>query len=328
VGHEHGGMSGMHVPELPPTTGRLLALDLGAASPVAWLAVALAVAYLAGLVRLHRRGISWPALRTVSFLAGCASILYVGASGLQSYGMALFSVHMLQHMVLTMVSPLALLLGAPVTLALRALSTSRGPAGAPRRLLLWGLHSRLGQVVAHPVFTVPLFIASLYGVYFTPVFDDLMRTTTGHTVMLVHFLMTGLLFFGPILAVDPWPHRAGHGARMLELMLPAPFHAFFGVIVMMGSSLLVTSFAAPPASWGVDPLSDQSTAGGIAWAFGELPTVLVLTVVFFQWSRSEDRANRAAERVRDRAIARGESGEDPALTAYNERLRQLAARSP
>lgn len=324
---EHG-MSGMHVPDLPPTTGRLLALDLGAASPVAWVAVALAAVYLAGLWRLHRRGISWPALRTVSWLAGCASVFYVAASGLQSYGMALFSVHMVQHMVLTMISPLALLLGAPVTLALRVLPSSHGPTGAPRRLVLRGLHSRLGRVVSHPGFTLPLFIVSLYGVYFTPIFDDLMASTTGHTVMLLHFLGTGLLFFGPILAVDPWPRRSGHGARMLELMLPAPFHAFFGVIVMMGSSLLVTSFAATPTSWHVDPLADQASAGGIAWAFGELPTVLVLTVVFFQWSRSEDRAGRAVERARDRAIARGESGEDPALTAYNERLRALAARHP
>ncbi|SDY71380.1 putative copper resistance protein D [Modestobacter sp. DSM 44400] len=331
MGYEHGGMSGMsgmHVPDLPPTTGRLLGLDLGAASPVAWLAVALAALYLAGLWRLHQRGISWPVLRTTAFLAGCASVFYVCASGLQSYGMALFSVHMVQHMVLTMMSPLGLLLGAPVTLALRALPTSHGPTGAPRRLLLWGLHSRLGRILSHPAFTVPLFIASLYGVYFSSVFDDLMSSVAGHTFMLLHFLVTGLLFFGPVLAVDPWPRHSGHGARMLELMLPAPFHAFFGVIVMMSSRLLVTAFAAPPASWHVDPLADQGSAGGIAWAFGEFPTVLVLAVVFFQWSRSEDRANRAVERARERAIARGESGEDPALTAYNERLRQLAAQQP
>jgi putative membrane protein len=328
VGHEHGGMSGMHVPDLPPTTGRLLGLDLGAASPVAWLAVALTAVYLVGLWRLHRRGISWPVLRTVAFLAGCASVFHVCASGLQSYGMALFSVHMVQHMVLTMIAPLGLLLGAPITLALRALSASRGPAGAPRRLLLWGLHSRLGRIVSHPAFTVPLFIASLYGVYLTPVFDDLMATTPGHTFMLLHFLVTGLLFFGPILAVDPWPRRSGHGGRMLELMLPAPFHAFFGVIVMMSNTLLLTSFASTPASWGIDPLVDQSWAGGVAWSFGELPTVLVLAVVVAQWSRSEDRSNRAVERARERAIARGESGEDPALAAYNERLRQLAAQQP
>ncbi|WP_369132246.1 cytochrome c oxidase assembly protein [Modestobacter sp. I12A-02662] len=325
MGHEHGGM---HLPELPPTTGRVLALDLGAASPVAWLAVLLAVAYAVGLWRLHARRVRWRPLRTVAWMAGCASLFHVCASGLQTYGMAMFSLHMVQHMVLTMITPLLLLLGAPVTLALRALPTSRGPAGMPRRLLLSGLHSRLGRFVSHPLFTVPLFVASLYGVYFTPVFDDLMSTVPGHTFMLLHFLVTGLLFFGPILAVDPWPRRAGYGGRMLELLLPAPFHAFFGVAVMMSSSILLTSYANPPASWGVDPLYDQGAAGGIAWSFGEFPTVLVLAVVFFQWSRSEDRASRAEERARDRAIARGGTGEDPELAAYNERLRRLAAQNP
>jgi putative membrane protein len=194
--------------------------------------------------------------------------------------------------------------------------------------LLSGLHSRLGRFVSHPLFTVPLFVASLYGVYLTPVFDDLMRTVPGHTFMLLHFLVTGLLFFGPILAVDPWPRRTGYGGRMLELLLPAPFHAFFGVAVMMSSSILLASYADPPQAWGVDPLYDQGAAGGIAWSFGEFPTVLVLAVVFFQWSRSEDRAARAADRARDRAIARGESGEDPELIAYNERLRRLAAQQP
>jgi putative copper resistance protein D len=115
---------------------------------------------------------------------------------------------------------------------------------------------------------------------------------------------------------------------MLELLLPAPFHAFFGVIVMMSNTVLLTSYANPPASWGIDPLYDQGAAGGIAWSFGEFPTVLVLAVVFFSWTRSEERANRAADRVHDRAVARGESGEDPELTAYNERLRRLAAQRP
>ena len=78
-------------------------------------------------------------------------------------------------------------------------------------------------------------------------------------------------------------------------------------------------------SHSIDSLVDQGWAGGVAWSFGELPTVIVLAIVFVQWSRSEDRANRAAERARERAIARGESGEDPELTAYNERLRRLAA---
>jgi putative membrane protein len=322
------GMGSMHLPELPPTTGRVLGLDLGSASPVAWLAVLLAVGYGLGLWRLQRRGVPWPVGRTLAWLVGCATLFYVTASGVQSYSMGMFSLHMVQHMVLSMLSPLFLLMGAPVTLALRSLPAVAGPAGMPRRLVLTGLHSRLTQAVASPLFTVPLFIASLYGVYFTPVFDDLMASGPGHTLMLLHFLVTGLLFFGPIMAIDPWPRHAGHGARMLELLLPAPFHAFFGVIVIMSNTVLLSSYAHPPASWGIDPLYDQGAAGGIAWSFGEFPTVLVLAVVFFSWTRSEERANRAADRTYERAIARGESGEDPALTAYNERLRRLAAQNP
>ncbi|WP_237492432.1 cytochrome c oxidase assembly protein [Modestobacter sp. L9-4] len=329
--HDMGGMGGMghmYVPELGPTLGRVISLDLAHASPIAWLAVLLAAAYVAGLVRLHQRGVRWAPTRTVSFLAGAASLFWVTASGLQTYGMALFSVHMVQHMILTMITPILLLLGAPVTLALRALPTSQGTAGMPRRLLLTALHSRLGQLVSSPFFTVPLFIASLYGVYFTPIFDDLMSTTPGHTFMLLHFLTTGMLFFGPIMAIDPWPRRSGHGARMLELLLPAPFHAFFGVTVMMTNTELLKSFAEVPASWDVNPMFDQGSAGGIAWSFGEFPTVLVLAVVFFQWAKSEERSNKAVDRERDRAIARGESGDDPALVAYNERLRRLAAQNP
>jgi putative membrane protein len=321
-------MGGMHhLPDLPPTLGRILALDLGAASPVAWLAVLLALGYGVGLLRLRQRGVSWSPMRTALWMLGCASLFYVTASGLQSYSMALFSLHMVQHMVLSMITPLFLLGGAPVTLALRVLPASRGTSGMPRRLLLTALHSRLCRAVSSPLFTVPLFIASLYGVYFTPLFDDLMATTPGHTFMLLHFLATGMLFFGPILAIDPWPRRSGHGGRMLELLLPAPFHAFFGVIVMMSNSELLSSYASPPASWGIDPLSDQSAAGGIAWSFGEFPTVVVLTVVLFQWAKSEERSNKAADRARDRAIARGESGDDPALLAYNERLRRMAAQN-
>ena len=143
--------------------------------------------------------------------------------------------------------------------------------------------------MASPFFTVPLFIASLYGIYFTPLFDALMSSPVGHQVMLAHFVVAGLLFFGPIVAQDPWPRTLSHPARMLELFLPVPFHAFFGVAIMMAGSLVVTTFAKPPAGWGIDPLADQGEAGGIVWAFGELPTVLVLAVVFFSWASSEER---------------------------------------
>jgi cytochrome c oxidase assembly factor CtaG len=137
--------------------------------------------------------------------------------------------------------------------------------------------------------------------------------------MLAHFLVTGLLFFGPILGQDPWPRRLGHGGRMLELLVPMPFHAFFGVAIMMYSTLITTTFAHPPAGWGIDPLADQGTAGSIAWSFSELPTVLVMIVVLGAWMGSEERKGRQLDRVAERTS-------DAELEAYNARLRALAAR--
>ncbi|WP_091931739.1 cytochrome c oxidase assembly protein [Blastococcus sp. DSM 46786] len=317
---EHGHHSGMWVPGEPPTWGRMFLPHLDAWSVLAGLSVVGLVLYLAAVVHLRRTGVSWPWWRTLAWTGGTASLFAATGTWFNGYSMVLFSVHMTQHMVLSLITPLLLLLAAPVTLALRTLPRGRGPAGAPRALLLEALHSRFAYVVAHPLFTVPLFLASLYGVYFTPLFDALMSNPVGHQFMLAHFVVTGLLFFGPIVAQDPWPRTLSHPGRMLELFLPVPFHAFFGVAIMMAGSLVVDSFAEPPAGWGVDPLADQAVAGGIVWAFGELPTVLVLSVVFFSWARSDERRARTLDRAADR-------DGDAELTAYNARLRALASSS-
>jgi putative membrane protein len=316
---DHGHHSGMWVPGEPPTWGRMFLPHLEPWSVLAVLSVVGLVVYLAAVVRLRRSGVGWPWWRTLAWIGGTASLFAVTGTWLNGYSMVLFSVHMTQHMVLSLITPLLLLLAAPVTLALRTLPRGRGAAGAPRSLLLNALHSRFARFITHPLFTVPLFIASLYGVYFTPLFDALMRNPAGHQLMLAHFVVTGLLFFGPIVAQDPWPRTLSHPARLLELFLPVPFHAFFGVAIMMAGSLVVDTFAESPAGWGVDPLRDQAEAGGIVWAFGELPTVLVLAVVFFSWANSDDRRAKTLDRAADR------SG-DAELEAYNARLRALAER--
>ncbi|WP_448624853.1 cytochrome c oxidase assembly protein [Geodermatophilus sp. URMC 64] len=316
----HADHSGMWMPDEPPTWGRMFLPHLDGWSLLAFASVVALVAYLVGVVRLRRSGVAWPWWRTASFAAGAVSLFAVTGTWLSGYGMVLFSVHMAQHMVLSMVAPLLLLCGSPVTLALRALPRGRGAAGAPRALLLEALHSRVARFLANPFFTVPLFLGSLYGVYFTPVFDDLMANPLGHQFMLAHFLVTGLLFFGPILGQDPWPRTLGYPGRMLELLVPIPFHAFFGVAIMMAGSLVVGSFAAPPSSWGVDLLADQGTAGSIAWSFAELPNVVVLAIVFFSWAGSEERRGRRLDRQAERDA-------DADLEAYNARLRAMAAQN-
>ena len=314
----HIGSTGMWLPPGPPTWGRLFRVHLDTGSVLAVAAVVALVAYLGGVVRLRRSGVAWPWWRTTAFTLGAVSLFAVTGTWLNAYSMVLFSTHMAQHMVLSMVAPILLLLGAPVTVALRSLPRGRSGAGVPRALLLEGLHSRFARFVTHPFFTVPLFLASLYGVYFTPIFDGLMGNAFGHEFMLVHFLVTGLLFFGGILAQDPWPRHVGYGGRMLELVVPMPFHAFFGVAILMSTSLITTTFADPPPGWGVDALADQATAGSIAWSFGELPTVLVMVVVLAAWMGSEDRRGRRLDRAAER-------DQDAELEAYNARLRALAA---
>jgi putative membrane protein len=315
---EHAHHSGMWVPPEPPTWGRMFLPHLDAWSVVAVLSIVGLLGYLVAVALLRRNGVRWPWWRTAAWTAGTLSVFAVSGTWLNGYSMEMFSVHMVQHMMLAMISPLLLLLGAPITLALRTLPRGQGTAGTPRALLLDALHSPFARFVASPMFAVPLFIASLYGIYFTGLFDVLMRNPAGHEFMLAHFVVTGLLFFGPIVAQDPWPRTLAHPGRMIELIVPVPFHAFFGVAIMMADTLLVRTFADPPAAWGIDPIADQGIAGGIAWSFGELPTVLVMAVVFASWARSDERRARTADRAADRTA-------DAELEAYNAHLRALAA---
>ncbi|WP_431032145.1 cytochrome c oxidase assembly protein [Streptomyces sp. P6-2-1] len=310
----HGMMS-----DLPPFT---LGRGLEPSPDVFFLVACLLglVLYGWGVARLRRRGDSWSWGRTIPFVLGVLTIMLVMCTKLNDYGMVMFSVHMVQHMVISMLSPILILMGAPTTLALRALPVAGRGRKGPREWLLWLLHSRYMRVVTHPLFTIPIFIASLYALYFTPLFDFLMESSAGHIAMMVHFLAVGIVFFWPIMGVDPGPHRPGYLMRMLELFAGMPFHAFFGIALMMASTTMVDTFDNPPASLGLDPLSDQTAAGGIAWAFSEVPSVVVLLVLLVQWYGSEQRQARRKDRAADR-------DGDAELNAYNDYLASLQGRS-
>ncbi|WP_432585576.1 cytochrome c oxidase assembly protein [Streptomyces sp. HD1123-B1] len=313
---EHGG-HGMNM-DLPPFT-LSRGLEFGG-DPVFLVGCVVALGlYGWGAARLWRRGDAWPVGRLVSFALGVLTIAIAMCTGLNDYGMVMFSVHMVQHMIISMVSPILLLLGAPVTLALRALpAAGRGRKG-PRELLVALLHSRYMRIITHPAFTIPLFIASLYALYFTPLFDFLMESKPGHVAMMIHFLAVGLVFFWPIMGVDPGPHRPGYVMRMLELFAGMPFHAFFGIALMMATEPMIGTYEHPPASLGIDALSDQNAAGGIAWAFSEIPSVIVLVALVYQWYKSDQRQARRADRTADR-------DGDQELAAYNAYLASLQGR--
>jgi putative copper resistance protein D len=317
----------MWMPSLPPTFARLIAWHLQPVPVLPGIAVVLLVAYVFGLIVLRRRGIRWPLARTAWWVAGIATLIAITATGVDGYGMELFSVHMVQHMVLSMLTPIFLALGAPITLILRALPASPGGGRNARKLFLALLHSRVASFFTHPAVTVTLFLVSLYGLYFTPIFDALMSTMWGHNLMLLHFLAIGYLYFWGVMGVDPSPQRTPRGIRslsspilrILEMVVTVPFHAFFGVVVMMSVDLIVHFYAMPNPSWHISALGDQQLGGGIAWGFTEIPTLIVLGVLFWQWQSTATRHDRAADRKAD-------GNGDAELHAYNARLQAFAAR--
>lgn len=307
-------------PMPPAVTAARLAIDWHIDWVFLSASVLAAGLYLAGVLRLTRRGDRWPLGRTIAFLAGLVIVVATTCSGLGRYGPVLLSVHMAQHMLLNMVAPLPLVLGAPVTLALRALRPARAPhRTGPREWLVAGLHSWPVRFLTHPMVVTINFAGGLYVLYLTSLLTTLMRNHLGHLYMNVHFLAVGLLFFELIVGIDPLPRRLPHPGRILMLLAVVPFHTFLGLTIMSTSTLLGSGwYDRLVRPWGVSPLSDQHTAGGIAWSFGELPTFTVLLVLVAQWARMDERRSRARER---RISAAGDV--DAELDAYNAYLARL-----
>jgi cytochrome c oxidase assembly factor CtaG/putative copper export protein len=290
------------------------------------LAVALGGVYLAAVVRLRRRGDAWSAGRSAAWLGGLLVIVLVTQSGLARYAPVLFSMHMVQHMALSMLAPIFLVLGAPVTLALRALRPARirGDRG-PREWLTAALHSKPAAVIAHPLVATAIFVVSTFALYFTPLFEIAMRNPLGHIAMAAHFLLSGTLFFWVLIGVDPAPRQVPYVGKLLVLFATMPFHAFFGIALMNLSAPIAEEWyrsVRPPWLSG-EILDDQHAGGAIAWGFGEIPTFIVLIALVFQWFLHDQRTARRKDRQSDRAVAR-DGGDE--LAEYNARLAALAER--
>lgn len=275
-----------------------------------WLFVAtvwVGAAYLLGVAKLRARGVHWPVGRTVSFvLVGLGAFVVATQSGIARYDTTLLSVHMVQHMILSMVVPLALALGAPVTLALRTLPP------APRRWLLAVLHSRVAKVLSFPPLTLTLYVLSPWALYFSGWYAASLESTYVHEMMHVHLVLVGSLFFWPIVGVDPLPGRVGYPFRMLLVLLTLPFHAFLGVTIMGSSDLLAADHYrqlrdGPMGAW-LPPVADeQYLAGGILWAAGDLFGLAFFGVLFAQWVRASMAEAKREDRRLDLLAARAEA---------------------
>ncbi|QLL24245.1 hypothetical protein DLE04_00550 [Actinobacteria bacterium IMCC26103] len=331
----------------PPSRGESAILDPGLAiagittpaSPNIWRVLSLydpdalmigvlitAVAlYIKGVVILSRRGDKWPVGRTVAFALGISVIDYATSGGLGVYAKFSFEYHMIAHMALGMIAPIGIVLGAPITLALRTLPQGRNQEErGVRGTLIALLHSKPAGLITNPVVILALFDGSLFVLYMTKLFGNMMQSHLGHLVMNVHFLLAGILFFHVIIGIDPNPRKVPHIVRIVILFAAMSIHAFFAIALISTSTVIDQGyFASLQTPWNLDLLADQHAGGSFAWAMGEIPILLALVATFIQWMRDDKRETKRIDRNETRMAAMGEPDE---LAQYNAYLTSLAAK--
>ena len=275
--------------------------------------------YLVGVYRLHKRGDKWPWYRTVLWIAGMGLLFYITNGGINAYEMYLFSAHMGAHMTLGMMVPILLVPGAPVTLAMRAVNKRQDDSRGGREWILKAVHSGYANVISHPLFATVNFVGSLWLFYYTPIFRWATSDHIGHEWMIVHFLLAGYLFVQSLIGIDPVKTRYPYPFRLIQLLAAMTVHAFFGLGIMSGESLMLADwYGAMGRTWGSTPLEDQQAGGAIAWSVGEIPNLILALVLGYQWNRSDAKEAKRTDRQADRT-------DDAELKAYNEMLAKQAA---
>ncbi|WP_432557660.1 cytochrome c oxidase assembly protein [Granulicoccus sp. GXG6511] len=280
------------------------------------------VLYVAAHIILARRGIHWPVGRTIAWVCAFVLLLWVGSAGIWAYSGAAFSYHMLAHMTVNMLVPVLAVLGAPITLALRVLPThAPGHPTSARELLNALVTWKPLEYLMHPVVVGINFIGTAYVVYFSGVFEYLMRYHWGHQFMTLHFLISGLLFFGLLIGADRNPRELPHVAKLGFLFAAMPFHAFFAVILLSSDFVIGSNFyRGLDVAWMTDLVADQKMGGQYTWAMGEIPMLVVVIALVFQWFAQDSRDAKRQDRAMDEGL-------DDAHEAYNEMLRKLSERA-
>ena len=294
---------------VPPATPGLL---------VGWsweplLAIPLLLAVAGWLAAVRRVNSAHPAnpvppLRTAAWLSGLAAIAVALLSGIERYDTVLFSVHMVQHLLLALVAAPLLALAAPITLLLRLAR----PETRRRRILPF-LHSRVMRALTFPVVAWLLFAGVMWAAHFSPLFDAALEDPLVHDVEHALFLGSGLLFWWPAVGADPGPWRMTHPVRVLYVFLQMPQNTFLAVALLGARAPLYAHYASLERSWGPTPLEDQQTAAGIMWLAGDLLFLAAILLLVLGWMRHDERrtahedlradAARSARRERETRLA-------------------------
>lgn len=299
----------------PPEPPSVASLALGwtfepfVAIPLA----AFAIGWLVMVDRIDRAhpGSPVPMRRTVAFLGGLLAIAVALLSGIEHYDTTLFSVHMVQHMLLMLVAAPLIALAAPVTQVLRAAS----PA-VRRRWLLPILDSTVVKALGNPVVAWLSFTIVLYVSHFSPLFEASLEDQFVHDVEHVLYLTAALLFWWPVVALDPAPRRLGHPARIGYVLLQIPYNSFLAMVLLFADRPLYQHYTALGSIYGTNALADQQLAAGLMWFISDIVLIGSVLLLVASWMRHAERTAPAEDR---RAAA--------AKQAIDERAERLALRT-
>jgi len=239
-------------------------LRLWSVPPVATLAIELsAFVYLRGWWRLRRGAVSFvPAWRVLAFLSGLLTVWIALASPLDALNELLLTAHMLQHMLLMMVAPPLILLGAPLVPMARGLSgLVRGKVASP---------IRLGHAFTNPIVGALLMGLVMFAWHTPRLYELALRSELWHEVEHGSFFLASLIFWWPV--VLPWPSRA-HWPRwaMVPYLLLADLqNTVLSAILAFSDRVLYPSYARAPRLFGLSALEDQVAAGAFMWVAGSL----------------------------------------------------------
>ena len=229
--------------------------------------------YLAAVRAGRQRGRPWPVRRTAAFAAGALAVAVAVSPGAMHAAHGDLRVHMVQHVALGMLAPVALVLGAPVTAALRAL-----PVHAARRLAR-ALRSAPVRAVSHPVSALGLNLGGMAVLYATPLYGHMAHSALPHTAVHLHVLLAGCLFTWAVLAgPDPAPHAAPMGVRLGTLFASIAGHA---VLAKLMFARLWPS--------GVADAAETQAAAQVMYYGGDLAEAVLLGVLLAAWYRGDRR---------------------------------------
>jgi putative copper resistance protein D len=267
-----------------------------------WLPIVLlALAYRAAVRSVARAhpGNPVPRRRALAWYGGLLALFVALQSPIATYDTTLFSAHMVQHLLLTMVVAPLLVLGAPITLLLRVVSPS-----ARKRVVLPVLHSRAARVISFPVIAWLVFAGVMYGSHFSPLFDAALENVFVHLLEHALYLGAGLLFWWPVVGADPSPWRMPHAARLLYVFLGMPYSSFLALAIYSASGVLYPHYATLQRDWGPTPLADQQLAGGIMWVGGDGLFLVAVVAMVAVWMRAEEAEGKRADARLDREDVR------------------------